>query len=82
MPFGPKETFLIPEAEEMNGIADLIIVPRSPYGNITNKDALALSTCTVREPLFSMKILWSSLLYFIANPTLCLRAVYPIVRFV
>jgi len=80
MPFGPRETFLIPEARNLQKRVDLVIVPRSPSGRVVNKDALDLADCTVREPLLSFKILVTAFAFIVKHPFLCLRALLPLAR--
>lgn len=80
MPYGPRETFLIPEARELQKRVDLIIVPRSPSGRVINKDALDLADSAVREPLLSIRILATAFAFSVKHPFLCLRALLPLAK--
>lgn len=58
LPFGPGETFIIPELTELEAQGhDVLVVPRSPCGEVVHADAHMLGPITVAEPLLSWRIL-------------------------
>lgn len=75
MPFGPRETFLIPEATELIRQGHpLTIIPRSAKGHISNGDAEALASNAVRYPLLSFSIALKSFVVFLRCPVRCLKS--------
>lgn len=76
MPFGPLETFLIPEAVEiLQQGHDLTIIPRSAKGCISNRDAEPLSGCAVNNPILSLEIMAIFMAYFLRRPIPCIRSI-------
>ena len=69
MPFGPSETFFIPEAKEIiNQGHELVIIPRSPVGDILNDDAQSLKGHSIKVPFLSSRILFDGLIEFLRCP--------------
>jgi glycosyltransferase involved in cell wall biosynthesis len=82
MPFGPGETFFIPEAQELKSMGhSLLIIPRSPSGTVVNKDARGLETASLREPLLSIRILSGAFMELITHPILTICALIQVIRF-
>lgn len=58
MPFGPHESFFIPEVKELiNQGCEVRIVPRSPSGEVVNRHADGLKELSARLPLLSCEVL-------------------------
>jgi colanic acid/amylovoran biosynthesis glycosyltransferase len=74
MPFGNAEQFLIPEAFELVRQGQILIIPRSPLGDLVNTDAKGLRNVTVVQPLFSVEIISTAVCEFVRNPVKSLRA--------
>jgi len=75
MPFGNAEQFFISEVIElMRHGKEIMIVPRSPSGDIINSDAKGLQNLTVSQPLLSLKILWVAVCEFARCPLKSLQA--------
>jgi len=76
MPFGNAEQFFIPEVIElMRQGQEIMIVPRSPSGNIINSDAKGLQNLSLSQPLLSLEILWVALCEFARCPFKSLQAI-------
>lgn len=74
MPFGNAEQFLIPEAFELVRQGQILIIPRSPLGDLVNTDAKGLRNVTVVQPLLSVEIMSTAVCEFVRNPVKSLRA--------
>jgi colanic acid/amylovoran biosynthesis glycosyltransferase len=74
MPFGNAEQFLIPEAFELVRQGQILIIPRSPLGDLVNTDAKGLRNVTVVQPLLSVEIISTAACEFVRNPVKSLRA--------
>ena len=76
MPFGPHESFFIPEVKElMRQGCEVRIIPRSPCGKLVNGDAAGLEEISIRRPLlFSAEILRSFLSELVQRPVPVLKA--------
>lgn len=69
MPFGQEEQFLVAEAHELlRQGCDIMIVPRSPKGEVFNNDAIELADHSLRRPLLSPSILFSAALEGLKHP--------------
>jgi len=81
MPFGPGEAFLIAEANEIrNSSHDLVIIPRSPKGVVSNSDAAELEHVTVYCPILSFLIVWTAAGVLIKYPKATFRAIKVILK--
>ena len=75
MPFGPSEAFFIPEVRELIRLGhQVLIVQRSPEGNVTNHDADGLQDISVRQRLLSFGIVGAAMLESLLHPFASLRA--------
>jgi colanic acid/amylovoran biosynthesis glycosyltransferase len=75
-PYGPSETFLMPEIRELMKTGhEVIIVPAYPRGEVVHDAAAPLLENTVRRPVISLEIMAAASAAFIANPAACLRTV-------
>ncbi len=69
MPFGLEEQFLVAEARELlRQGCDMLIVPRSPRGEVFNQDAAELAHHSLRRPLLSPSVLLLAVLEGLAHP--------------
>ncbi len=75
LPYGPGETFLYPEVEELlrQGV-EVWVVPMYPRGSLAHSEALRLSERALNEPLFSWRVLWGALVMFLRRPRKALAA--------
>lgn len=56
-PFGPGETFVMPELAALQAQGhELLVIPLWPRGNVVHKDASRFLPCTLAVPLFSPRI--------------------------
>jgi len=75
MPFGPGEEFLVAEANELaRQGCELLVVPRSPKGDVSNGDAASLCSYTLRRPLIGASILARASLECFRHPVRVARA--------
>ncbi len=75
MPFGMLEQFIIPEIWTMKKLGhDVMIVPRSPKGNIENEDAKGLENISVRQDMFSWQIMKVAFQELLCNSAKSIRA--------
>jgi glycosyltransferase involved in cell wall biosynthesis len=75
MPFGQREPFFIPEVQEMvRQGCQLLIVPRSPEPEVSNRDAEGLPELAVSRPLVCGEILVAALQELLRHPIRALRA--------
>ena len=75
MPFGNAEQFFIPEVEELlRQGQEIMIVPRSPSGNIINSDAKWFQSITLLQPLLSLEIVWVAICEIIRRPVKSFQA--------
>jgi colanic acid/amylovoran biosynthesis glycosyltransferase len=69
MPFGSGEEFLVPEANElMRQGCELLIVPRSPKGEVFNRDAADLEGHSRRASLLSASVVLGALVEGLRHP--------------
>lgn len=69
MPFGPEEQFLVAEAQELlRQGCDILIVPRSPKGEVFNQDASELAMHSLRRSLLSPSVLALAALEAVKHP--------------
>jgi colanic acid/amylovoran biosynthesis glycosyltransferase len=69
MPFGSGEEFLVPEANELiRQGCELLIVPRSPKGEVFNRDATGLERHSRRSPLLGPSVVLLALLEGLRHP--------------
>lgn len=81
MPFGPVETYFIPEVWEMIRQGhELCIVPRSPFAAVTNSDAKGLDKYSIRRPLISIDIVLTAIWVFLRRPRRCLEALLCVLK--
>lgn len=81
MPFGSGEEFLVAEAKElMRQGCELLIVPRSPKGDISNRDAIDLEEHSLRRPLLGARLLAEAALECVLHPVAAGRAIAPLFR--
>lgn len=81
MPFGPAESFFIPEVHEMlRQGCEMLIVPRSPTRTCVNRNAEALQKHCLRMSLLNVQILLAALAAFLRHPIRVLRALSGIAR--
>ena len=75
LPFGPTEQFLIAEAQELlRRGQDLLIVPRSPDGNVVNQDARDLQANTLSTGLWSPSVVATAAVMALRHPLRFLKA--------
>lgn len=75
MPFGPGEEFFIPEVHELLRQGhEVLIVPRSPKGGVSNQDAVGLEQHSLRRHLLSLSVLFSAALEIMRHPASVMSA--------
>ena len=75
LPFGPGETFFIPEiAELLRRGCELLLVPRSPHGAVLSREAAGFQHISLRKPIVSPGILAAAACEVLRHPLCCLRA--------
>jgi colanic acid/amylovoran biosynthesis glycosyltransferase len=75
MPFGSGEAFFIPEVKEILWRGhQVLIVPRSPKGGVTNRDADGLQTISARPSWGMLEIGAAAVAEFFFHPRLSCRA--------
>jgi glycosyltransferase involved in cell wall biosynthesis len=70
MPYGKGEQFFIEEVKEIieQGV-EVIIIPRSPYGKVINKDADSLLPYTIKKKIFHFSFIKCTLIGAFRNPS-------------
>ena len=69
MPYGPGETFFVAEVKEiLRQGHQILIVQRSPAGDVTNHDADGLENFSLRRPLLSPGVVVAAILEFLTHP--------------
>jgi colanic acid/amylovoran biosynthesis glycosyltransferase len=75
MPFGLGETFIVPEILELQRRGHQVtVIPIRPLRAIFHKDARALTTTTIAQPVLSLSIVGNALAAIMRAPTLALRS--------
>ncbi|MEI8372062.1 MAG: glycosyltransferase [Planctomycetota bacterium] len=77
MPYGDGEPFFVPEIREtLRQGCELLIVPRSPGGKVTNRDAEGLENLSLSRPLFCWEIFTVALGMVLRHPLRTLRTLW------
>lgn len=80
-PYGPGETFVIPEIEEVrNQGHEVLIVPMYPRGPVLHTDARPLLESTVAQPLFSPNVARRAVEEFRRAPSRAIRTLSRLFR--
>jgi colanic acid/amylovoran biosynthesis glycosyltransferase len=81
LPFGPGESFLIPEVNELLRRGYVIrIVPRSPTRQVVHQDAAELRQYCIAEPLFSWGVARGALAEVLLRPGRVFQALTALFR--
>lgn len=80
MPYGPKETFIIPEIIEIQRCGHhVIIIPVRPDKELFHQDAVIFRNETYRADLISSKIIFTFLAEFLHRPVAALKTLATVV---
>jgi glycosyltransferase involved in cell wall biosynthesis len=78
LPFGRPEAFLIPEIARVGGTNRVRVVPVRPRGEVVHSDAEPLVPGTIREGLFSVRVLAGALAAAVSSPGRTWSALAPL----
>jgi len=79
MPFGYSEAFLIPEAVALQELEkEVVIIPRSPSGQLISQDAAPIAGTAIEKPLLSFEILLKAAVFAVLHPGRFATSVLPL----